>query len=196
MLRFSSWQEIFNALLEVSVAIRRIFTPEIILGVLRGGVIPAIILSDLLGIRRISTIGVEYYVDIALKRKKPKLTHPLSIPVENKKVLIVDDIADTGGTLQFVSDKIEELNVSDFKIATIYCKPWADLKPEFYYEERSEWIIFPWEIRETVTNVVDRFIREGKDPNEAKLTLIEAGIEENLIDRILCWRLRNDGKNR
>ncbi|RLG99715.1 phosphoribosyltransferase [Candidatus Bathyarchaeota archaeon] len=184
-LRFSSWQEIFHAILEIAKDIRRVFTPDVIVGVLRGGCIPAIILSDLLDVGEVDMMGVGYYVDIAQRKERPTLTRRLSTDVQGKAVLIVDDIADTGGTIRFVVEKLQKENPSDLKVSTVYCKPWAHPKPDFYYEERSEWIIFPWEVKQTVKSVYNRF--KGKNLDKVKSVLIEAGIEERVVEEV--WGL-------
>ena len=184
-LRFSPWQEVFHALLEIAKDIRRSFTPDVVVGILRGGGVPAIVLSDLLDVGEVDMIGVSYYVDIARRTRKPRLTRRLSSDIRGKAVLIVDDIVDTGATIKFIVDELRVEEASDFKVSTIYCKPWAYPRPDFYYEERSEWIIFPWEVRQTVKSVHNRF--KGKNLDKVKSALIDAGVEENLIEEV--WRL-------
>ncbi|MCD6530592.1 phosphoribosyltransferase [Candidatus Bathyarchaeota archaeon] len=183
-LRFSPWREIFYALLEVAKRIRRSFTPDMIVGVLRGGAVPAIVLSDLLDVSEVDMIGVGYYTDIAQRMKRPRLTRGISASIRGKAVLIVDDITDTGGTIRFVAERLETEKPSELKVATIYCKPWAHPRPDFYYEERSEWIIFPWEVKQTVKSIY-RF--KGKDLDKVKSVLTDAGIEEDLIQEV--WGL-------
>ena len=59
------------------------------------------------------------------------------------KVLIADDVADTGKTLEVVRDFVAD-HVAEARTAVIYVKPWSVIKPEYAWRHTERWIDFPW----------------------------------------------------
>jgi hypothetical protein len=84
-----------------------------------------------------------------------------------------------------VRSHLKEQGATEVKIATIYYKPWSIVTPDWYERETSRWIVFPWERKETVRNVVKRFKSEGKTVEEAKETLIRHGLDRKLVEKFL-----------
>ena len=184
-----TWDEIYEMLLSLAEKIQKDnFFPDLIVGICRGGWPPARVMSDLLGNPKLANIGVEFYVDVAKTRSKPVLTEPVSISVEGKKVLILDDVADTGKTLELVRDHLLNRGVKQVKIATIYYKPWSVVRPDYYEKETRRWIVFPWERKETVRNLMRRYREE-----EVRKKLIEGGMDPKLLDRFIDEALKENG---
>ncbi|RLI36601.1 phosphoribosyltransferase [Candidatus Bathyarchaeota archaeon] len=181
-------------LLNLADKIRRDgFNPDIIVGVSRGGWPPARIMSDLLDNQELANVRVEFYVDIAKTMREPVITQSLSVSVEGKRVLVMDDVADTGMSLRLVKSHVEERGAREIKTATIYYKPWSVIKPEYYERETRKWVIFPWERKETVRKVLQRCRREGIPIEEARRKLVEGGLDPNLVERFINDVL-NEGK--
>jgi len=105
--------------------------------------------------------------------------------VEGERVLVVDDVADTGESLRVVQTHLGEKGATEVKIATIYYKPWSVLIPDYYEKETSSWIIFPWERKETVRKVVEKFKCQGKSVEEAKEKLVSSGLDRKLVERFI-----------
>ncbi len=181
-----SWDEIYEMLLTLADMIREdSFSPDVIVGVSRGGWPPARVMSDLLGNVELANIRVEFYRGVAETGDKPVITQPLSMSVEGRKVLIMDDVADTGRSLRLVSDHVREGGADVIKIATIYYKPWSIIIPDYYVKVTRRWIVFPWERKETVRNLIERCKRNGVSIDEVKHKLVEGGMELNLINRFI-----------
>ncbi|MCZ2856566.1 MAG: phosphoribosyltransferase [Candidatus Bathyarchaeota archaeon] len=181
-----TWEQIYTLLLNLSDQIKRAkFRPDVIVGVSRGGWPPARILSDLLENPELANVKAEFYLGVAKTKGEPVITQPVSVSVHGKKILIVDDVADTGKSLRLVRSHLKEQSAADVKIATIYYKPWSVVTPDWFERETSHWIIFPWERKETVRNVVKRFKGEGKTVEEAKEILIHHGLDRKLVERFL-----------
>ncbi len=180
-----SWNQIYLMLLNIADKIRTDqFNPDVIVGVSRGGWPPARVLSDLLGNPRLANVRVEFYIGVAETNSEPRLTQPVSMPVNLKKVLVVDEVADTGKSLKLVKDHIKEQGATEVKIATVYFKPWSIVKPDYYEKETSRWIVFPWEIKETVRKIVKKC--KGKDSLRKEMSkLVEAGLSTSLVERFL-----------
>ncbi|MCD6465782.1 phosphoribosyltransferase [Candidatus Bathyarchaeota archaeon] len=161
------------------------FLPDLIVGVSRGGWPPARVMSDLLGNVDLANIRVEFYRGVAETRDEPVITQPLSMSVEGRKVLIIDDVADTGRSLKLVREHIKKRKASVIKIATIYYKPWSIITPDYYVRVTRRWVVFPWERKETVRNLIEKCKKNGIPIDEVKRKLIEGGMDGNLIDRFI-----------
>ena len=181
-----TWEKIYELLLNLASKIRKAnFKPDVIVGISRGGWPPARIMSDLLENPELANVKAEFYLGVAKTKSEPVITQPVSVPVHGKKILIVDDVADTGKSLRLVRLHLKEQGATDVKIATIYYKPWSVVTPDWYERKTGHWVIFPWERKETVRNVVKRFKSEGKTVEEAKETLIRHGLDRKLVERFL-----------
>ena len=181
-----SWDQIYGLLLDLANRVRRDgFKPDVIVGVSRGGWPPARVMSDLLENPRLANVTAEFYVGVAETKGKPVITQPVSVSVKGKKILVVDDVADTGESLRLVRSHLGEQGATEIKIATIYYKPWSVVIPDYYEKETSSWIIFPWERKETVRKLVEKCKREGKPVDEVKEKLASSGLDRRLVERFL-----------
>ena len=181
-----SWNQIYDSLLELAEAIKKSkHEPDIIVGVSKGGWVPARIMSDLLENPKLANVATEHYVGVAETKHEPTLTQPVSLPVKDKKVLVVDDVADTGGSLKLVNAHLKEQGASEIRTATIYYKPWSVILPDYYEKETSKWIIFPWEQKEAVKEVVKKFRAQGKTEMDVKEKLISSGLNKELVERFI-----------
>jgi len=123
----------------------REFEPEILLAVARGGLTLAHLMSQAMDMRNLYTINsIHYEGDLKLNSFNifniPDMSHA-------KKVLIVDDIVDSGETMQEIFKILNEKfpNV-EFKLATLFYKTEALVKPDYCVREANEWIDFFWEV--------------------------------------------------
>jgi len=181
-----SWEQIYEMLLNVASKIRRgSFKPDVIVGVSRGGWTPARIMSDLLENPEMANVKAEFYMGICETKGEPVITQPVSVSVRSKKVLVVDDVADTGKSLRLVKAHLMEQGATEVKIATIYYKPWSIVVPDYYEKESSHWIIFPWERKETVKNLIEKSRRQGKTMEEIKEKLVKCGLDAKLVERFI-----------
>ncbi|KPV65222.1 MAG: xanthine-guanine phosphoribosyltransferase [Candidatus Bathyarchaeota archaeon BA1] len=181
-----TWEEIYELLLNLADKIRRDnFKPDVIVGISRGGWPPARIMSDLLESPELANVKAEFYLGVAKTKGEPVITQPVSVSVMGKKALIVDDVADTGKSLRLVRSHLQEHGATEVKIATIYYKPWSITFPDWYERKTSHWIIFPWERKETLRNVVEKCRSEGESIEEAKEKLVRSGLDRKLVERFI-----------
>lgn len=181
-----SWEQIYELLLNLANRIRKAnFRPDVIVGISRGGWPPARIMSDLLENPELASVKAEFYLGVAETKGEPMITQPVSVSVMGKKVLVVDDVADTGKSLRLVRSHLREHGATEVKIATIYYKPWSTLTPDWYEKETSSWVIFPWERKETVRNIVEKYKGQGKSIEEAKEKLVRCGLDRRLVERFI-----------
>lgn len=139
---YFDWNKTDKMLKVLSRKILRDFDPDVVVGVARGGLVPAVRISHLLGDKYFRVIHVRYY------QGKKRLKKPVLISdVENLsgKVLLVDDVADTGESLKFALEHTKRKSKGEVRVATIACKPNSDFKPNYFVIETDKWIVFPWE---------------------------------------------------
>jgi hypoxanthine phosphoribosyltransferase len=119
--------------------------PDIVVAVARGGLTVAGALSYALGVKNCGTINVEFYTGVDERLPEPVLHPPmLDAPaLDGKRVLLVDDVSDSGRTLAKVVGLLGEAG-AEVRSATLYVKPRTVLVPDFAFRETSDWIVFPW----------------------------------------------------
>ncbi|MFD5868569.1 phosphoribosyltransferase [Corynebacterium sp. NPDC060344] len=128
------------------------FEPEVIIAIARGGLVAAGALSYALGVKLSDAINVEFYTDVHETLPDPILLEPL-LDVEsisNRRLLVVDDVADSGRTLQLVLNILSEQG-AEVRSAVLYEKPRSVVKPEYAWRQTDEWIVFPWSDQPPVT---------------------------------------------
>ncbi|NIO36700.1 phosphoribosyltransferase [Candidatus Bathyarchaeota archaeon] len=181
-----TWDKIYEFLLSLAEKIREDdFKPDVIVGVSRGGWLPARVMSDLLENPEIANVKAEFYLGVAQTKGEPLITQPVSVSVMDKEVLLMDDVADTGKSLRLVKSHLKEKGATEVKIATIYYKPWSVVIPDYYEKETTSWIIFPWERKETIRNIIKRYKKEGKSVEDAKDKLVSSGLDSKLVERFV-----------
>lgn len=126
------------------------YNPDIVIGLLWGGAIPTRIIMDMANIDRskVMLIETKYYDGTKRKKEVQVMLDPDRIWVENKKILIIDDIYDTGRTLKALKKKLcLRQKPKSIKIATLVCKR-PRPKNSFNVlgiQDKSTWVVFPWE---------------------------------------------------
>lgn len=118
--------------------------PDAILGVVRGGLYVAAGLAYALDIKDVRHVNIEYYTDAGETLPEPTLVgdHPHLADLVGKRVLVADDVADTGATLHFVRTLLPA--GADVRVAVLYEKPHTTYAPELAWRPTDRWIRFPW----------------------------------------------------
>ncbi|WP_048150998.1 phosphoribosyltransferase [Palaeococcus ferrophilus] len=142
---YLTWWQIDRAIFALADELRKNFMPDVIVGIARGGLIPAVRLSHILGDVELKVTDVKFYRDIGERREKPEIRIPLHGSLEGKKVAIVDDVSDTGKTLEVVIDEVKKAGASEVKVVCLSMKPWTSVVPDFYVFRTDKWVVFPWE---------------------------------------------------
>ncbi len=144
---YLGWAEFEEAVQFIALKLRKSnYSPDIIVAIARGGLILGVRLSHILKIP-MRSIHMVFYDEKDNRLEKPKLLIPLRSEkdVKGKKVLLVDDIADTGLTLKNAVEYLKSLGAEEIKIATIAYKPSSIIVPDIFLFVTSKWVVFPWE---------------------------------------------------
>jgi uncharacterized protein len=121
------------------------YVADLILAIARGGLFAAGSLGYALSVKNIYVMNVEFYTGVGERLDVPMMLPPYidSIGLKDQRVLIADDVADTGRTLEMVRAFCEPL-VADVRCAVVYEKPQSLVKCEYVWKYTDKWINFPW----------------------------------------------------
>ncbi len=184
-----SWSDVYNLTLQLSERIVESgFIPDLIIGIARGGWIPARILSDVLYANAMFNVRIEYYTDLGVHGREPKITQPLSVPIEDKNVLIIDEVADSGESLSHAIEYVKKLGAKNLRSAVLHLKPTSRVIPDFYMQCVTSWTVYPWEIRESIIALVQKFQQEHPEldmPAIRNKLVFEVGFEPTVADYFL-----------
>ena len=128
------------------------YEPDVVIAVARGGLTVAGALAYALGVKNCGAMNVEFYTGVDERLDVPVVLPPtLDLDdVAGLRVLVADDVADTGHTLRLVREVLAQ-HVADARTAVLYCKPRSVVTPDFVWRETDRWIVFPWSDRPPVT---------------------------------------------
>ncbi len=128
------------------------YVPDIILAIARGGLFVAGSLGYALGVKNLFVMNVEYYTGVDERLEMPVMLTPYIdvVDLSDKNVLIADDVADTGHTLELVRNFSLD-TVADVRSAVLYEKPHSLVKCEYVWKRVANWIEFPWSNEPLVT---------------------------------------------
>ncbi|MFN0089680.1 MAG: phosphoribosyltransferase [Acidimicrobiales bacterium] len=123
------------------------YRPDVILGIARGGLIPAGSLGYALSVKNCFLMNVEYYTGVDERLEAPVILPPHLelVDLEHARMLVVDDVADTGHTLRLVRDFVAG-KVAETRTAVLYQKPQSVIDCEYAWRRTDRWIEFPWSI--------------------------------------------------
>jgi hypoxanthine phosphoribosyltransferase len=121
------------------------FQPDMVLAIARGGLTVAGALAYALDVKNCFAMNVEFYTGVDTRLDVPVVLPPTLdvVDIRGLRVLIADDVADTGKTLELVRKEIAE-HVAEARCAVLYHKPWSVIAPEYVWKHTDRWINFPW----------------------------------------------------
>ncbi|MBO9706109.1 MAG: phosphoribosyltransferase [Arthrobacter sp.] len=121
------------------------FQPDVVVAIARGGLLLAGSIAYALGAKACGALNVEFYTGIGTVLPEPVVLPPMldEGALTGKKVLLVDDVSDSGRTLAKVVDLIGDWG-AEVKTVCLYTKPRTILAPDFEWRRTDKWITFPW----------------------------------------------------
>ena len=147
-----TWQSFGVASRELAIKVANDgYEPDIILAIARGGLMAAGALGYALSVKNTYTLNVEFYTGVDERLAIPIVLPPVPslVDLKDSRILIVDDVADTGHTLKLVNDFCHG-KVKESRIAVLYEKPASIVKCEYVWKTTNQWINFTWSDQEPV----------------------------------------------
>ena len=163
----TNWDYIYGLTRTVADQVRDAsFEPDVIVALARGGWFSGRVLCDFLGLDDLTSLKVEHYVGTAAKAEEPEIRYPMPEgSVEGKDVLIVDDIADTGGSIQHAYDYVTERDCGTVRTATLQLLGTSEFEPDFVGERLQEWtwVVYPWNFIEDMVELTEGVMEKDGD---------------------------------
>jgi len=150
-----SWADLGSSTRELAGLIRDDgYEPDLILGIARGGMLVAGALSYALDVKNSFTMNVEFYTGIDERLPVPMLLPPVPdlVDLHDARMLIADDVADTGQTLA-LDKSFCAGQVGEVRTAVLYEKPRSIVRCEYVWRRTDLWIDFPWSAEAPVTGL-------------------------------------------
>lgn len=116
---------------------------DLVIGIARGGLPVAMVLSDRLG-TKVDFINVKSYEGIG-KRAKPRILTTITENIRGERILLADDIVDHGDTMKTVSDYLRKGSPAELRTAALFTKPWSSVRPDYSLGTVESWVVFPYE---------------------------------------------------
>lgn len=180
------------------------YSPEIVIAIGRGGYVPARVVCDYMLHEKLTSIKIEHWGIAAEKKDETTVVFPLSIGIAGKIVLIIDDVTDTGDTLQAAIEYISSFGPSEIKTGVLHHKKGSSFNPDFYaeYVEEWRWIVYPWARHEELFGFSEKVLSGDYIPPEDIMTRLSerygfkagrSGLVEALDDLVSRGRAEESG---
>jgi uncharacterized protein len=145
----------------------------------RGGAMVARFLSDFLGLK-ISSFVMVAYKEVG-KLSYPQIMEELKTDINDERVLLVDEIIDSGSSFEVALEYLQKLQPQKIMTLAPYIKPISRFKPDFWQVETSKWVVFPYEVRETIKDVAKILGEQGKTEIEIEKQIKEFGFSDEQL---------------
>ncbi|MFP4251162.1 MAG: phosphoribosyltransferase [Guyparkeria sp.] len=138
------------------------FVPDTVVAIARGGFMPARFVCDFLDVSRLLSIKVQHYGAGAQMQQRAEVTSPLGSEIRGERVLVVDDVNDSGDTLEAARPYLEGLEPAEIRTAVLHEKTNTTCRADFAVHTIDEWrwILYPWAVVEDV----GQFLRDMDPP--------------------------------
>ncbi|MGC9444300.1 MAG: phosphoribosyltransferase [Candidatus Methanospirareceae archaeon] len=175
------WSYAYSLCRDASDEIRAAgYTPEVVVGVARGGWYLARVLCDFFLLKDLLSVKVEHWGLTATITGEARLRCGLDANalelVRGKRILIADDVTDTGDSLRLIAAYLESSGANEVKTVTMHHKTTSSYTPDFYGELMTEWtwILYPWSVIEDVLELSEQILARagsGLSPRELREAL-------------------------
>lgn len=168
--------------------------PETIVALTRGGWVPARLMADRLGVKRLLAVRAQHWGVTARPSGQAELTDGLAVSVQGEKVLVVDDITDTGESLKLAVEHVASAGPARLESATCLHISHANYRPTYFAEEIPRggwvWIVFPWNFWEDLRVLGGRALAESGGDPAAAVELLRERCGLAVTEQELCRATR------
>jgi len=157
---------------------------DLIVGIARGGLTISHIASDFLKLP-VASFTISSYKDLK-QQEMSDITHPIGGNLKNMHILLIDDVSDTGKTFIRGVAYLKELGAASITTASPFIRQGSKYTPDFYVKQViDEWIIFPFDMRETTETIQANLSKEGMTTKYIFQQLTSMKIPKKYITRYL-----------
>lgn len=171
-----SWREVERLSLELARQIRASgFHPDMVIAIARGGLLPARLICDYLDMQELNSIRIQHYLAGATKQDQASLNYPLCTDITDQRVLLVDDVNDSGDSLQLAISYLQTLNPAVIRTAVMHQKTCSHFPIDYSAKKivKWRWLIYPWALHEDISGFLARRTPPPQSIKEAQEFLSE-----------------------
>jgi hypoxanthine phosphoribosyltransferase len=175
-----TFKEVREMVKQVSVEVKGSrYNPTTIIGLARGGWIPARLMCDFLGITDLLSLKVEHWLQTGKTKEEATIRYPLEADFSGKSLLVVDDITDTGKSLITSTEYLRRLKPLDIRTATMQYIHTSKFRPDYFAEKVRTWawFIYPWNWIEDTSTLIIRLMGKGGE-RRWSLRDVNSGLKE------------------
>jgi len=186
-----SWSEAVRLCYGLAVRVHESrYVPDAIVAVLRGGVLPALIISDVLGVDEFYAVRARHWGIGEELYPEPIIEQLPQGRGEGRRLLVVDEVADTGKTLAAVVRELRRAGAAEVRSAVLHVKPTATHEPDYYAVRLREWawVFYPWSLIETIYSLARA---EEGDLLERAESIAKTITKERLLPEVLAAGVTN-----
>ena len=178
-----TWDEMSELAFSIAKQMREQgITADRIVTLAKGGWPMTRSLIDFTGVSEVASIGVKFYKkEIGERFDEPVVYQELPVSVKGESVILFDDVADTGRSLEFTKQYLLEIGVKEIIVVTLFYKEQSIVKPDFYGSITSSWIVFPYESREAFSYFYEKWNKEGLSEEEIINRMMKFGAKKEWL---------------
>lgn len=194
-----SWSEVQQLCLRLASLIRDSnYQPDIVVAIARGGFVPARLLCDYLDIMALTSIKIEHYLAGSTKQEQAVIRFPLCTAIENQRVLLVDDVNDSGDTLDVALQHLLSFQPREVRTAVMHHKTSSHFPVDYLAKTviKWRWLIYPWAMVEDLSDFIQRLTPPPATLREVQQQLAQHyGIKISQRQLTQLWSLLEPSQN-
>jgi hypoxanthine phosphoribosyltransferase len=184
-----SWSEVQRQCQRLAGLVRESgFNPDLIVAIGRGGYVPARLLCDYLDIMDLTSIKVEHYLPGADQQEQTVIRYPPKADIRGLRVLLVDDVNDSGDTLVAATEHLWTFQPADVRTAVMHEKTVTSITADYSARKviKWRWLIYPWAVNEDVKGFLEQLPTKPES-----LIDVQKLLEEQYSIKVPLQRLEN-----
>lgn len=178
--RIVTFEEVHDMVRRVSEGVKASgYKPTTVVGLARGGWVSARLICDFLGITDLISLKVEHWLQTGRTKDEATICYPFIGDLKGKRLLVVDDITDTGKSLLTSTEYLKQFSPADVRVATMQYIPQSEFRPDYFAEEVKvwTWFIYPWNWIEDTTTLIVRLMATQRE-KEWTLADVQKGLRD------------------
>ncbi len=171
-----SWSEVQRLCQRLAILIRSSnYAPDVVVAISRGGYVPARLVCDYLDIMALTSIRMEHYLSGSIKQAQVIIRDPLCADIKNLRVLLVDDVNDSGDTLELAIRHLQAFHPREIRTAVMHRKTTTHFSEDYYARKivKWRWLIYPWAMKEDISSFLQRLVPAPDTMEQAQQQLAE-----------------------
>ena len=152
---------------------------------------PARLLCDYLDIMALTSIKIEHYLSGSSKQEQAVIRYPLCTTIKDLRVLLVDDVNDSGDTLDVAIQHLKDFQPREVRTAVLHHKTSTHFAVDYQAKKITKWrwLIYPWARVEDISNFIQCLTPLPKTLQEAQQQLsLQHGITISQQELKQLWK--------